>query len=333
MELMKGVYQIKVPLPGPGLDHVNVYLLEGTTGNLLIDTGWNTPEAFTALKQELLVNGFQIKDITHIAVTHLHPDHYGLAGRIKEISGAKILMSEVEGSMLEQRYMNVSALLDSVTQFLDATGIPKADLPQLSKASMPVLDFVVPVKPDEMLNAESVIEMEPFELKVMMTPGHSPGHICLYEPNKKYLFTGDHILSDISPHIGLHPQSGENPLEDFINSLQLLSELEVKFVFPGHGSVFSGLGQKIEALIAHHKEREWEIMKSISSGQKSAYQIAQEIPWSPSGEPANFKKLAPIDKRLAVLETLAHLQHLIVEGKVTKTTKDKVNYYESLVMP
>jgi glyoxylase-like metal-dependent hydrolase (beta-lactamase superfamily II) len=334
MELMKGVYQVKVPMPlGPGLDHINVYLLEGTNGNLLIDAGWNTPEAFTALKQELLVDGFQIKDISHIAITHLHPDHYGLAGRIKEISGAKILMSEVESSMLEQRYMDVSSLLDSVTEFLGASGIPKDDLPQFSKASMPVLDFVVPVKPDEMLNAESTIEMEPFKLKVIMTPGHSPGHICFYEPNRKYLFAGDHILSDISPHIGLHPQSGENPLSDYLNSLQAMKELEVKFVFPGHGGVFSGLNQKIEALMGHHQEREWEIMKLISKGPKTAYQIAQEIPWMPGGEPIGFIKLATLDKRLAVLETLAHLQYLISQGKVTKDSRDQVNYYESLVMP
>jgi glyoxylase-like metal-dependent hydrolase (beta-lactamase superfamily II) len=332
MEIIKGVYQIKLPLPGPGLDHINVYLLEGTEGNLLVDTGWNTPEAFTALKQELLTNGFQLKDITYVAITHLHPDHCGLAGRIKEISGAKIAMSEIDAAMLDQRYVNVSPLLDATTQFLEADGTPKAELAQLSKASMPALDFVVPVKPDVILNSESTIEMDPFEFQIIMTPGHSPGHICLYEPNKKYLFSGDHILPDISPHVGLHPQSGENPLGDFLKSLQAMSELEVKFVFPGHGSVFSGLRQRIEALVAHHREREWEIMKSISNGQKTAYQIAQEIPWI-DDQKVNFNKLSPWDKRLAVLETLAHLQHLITEGKVTKTTKDKVNFYECLVQP
>ncbi len=333
MEIMKGIYHIKVPLPETRLNHVNAYLLEGTDGNLLIDTGWNTPEAFTTLKQELLVNGFQIKDITYIAVTHLHPDHYGLAGRIKQISGATVAMGEKDAAMLDQRYFNVSPLLESMTQFLEAAGIPKFDLAQLSMASMPAREFVVPCKPDQLLGSESTIEMEPFEFKVIMTPGHSPGHVCLYEPNREYLFTGDHVLPDISPNIGLHPQSGENPLGDYLNSLQSLSELEVKFVFPGHGGIFSGLTQRIEALFGHHKEREWEIMKSISKGQKTAYQIAQEIPWMPSGDKANFKRLSPFDKRLAVLETLAHLQHLVMEGKVTKNTKDKIDYYESLVMP
>ena len=86
MEIIKGVYHIKIPLPETRVNHVNAYLLEGTDGNLLIDTGWNTPEAFTALKQEMLDNGFQIKDITYVVITHLHPDHYGLAGRIKQLS-------------------------------------------------------------------------------------------------------------------------------------------------------------------------------------------------------------------------------------------------------
>ena len=332
MEIVKGIYQFKVPLPGPGLDHVNAYLVEGTTGNLLIDTGWNTPEAFTTLKQELLSNGFQLKDITYIAVTHMHPDHYGLAGRIKEVSGATVAMSQNEATMIDQRYVHVTDLLDSVTHFLEANGIPKTDLAQLSSASMPALDFVVPIQPDILLNQESIIQMEPFEFKVVITPGHSPGHICFYEPHKRYLFTGDHVLPDISPHVGLHPQSGQNPLGDYLNSLVALHQLDVSFVFPGHGGVFSGLPAKIDGLLSHHKEREREILKSISNGEKTAYQIAQEILWMPTGEPIEFKKLPPIDKRLAILETLAHLQYTIVEGKVSKNTRDKINYYESLIM-
>jgi glyoxylase-like metal-dependent hydrolase (beta-lactamase superfamily II) len=332
MEIVKGIYQIKLPLPGPGLDHVNAYLVEGTTGNLLIDTGWNTPEAFTTLKQDLLANGFQLKDITHVAVTHMHPDHYGLAGRIREISGATVAMSQAEAVMLDQRYVHVTDLLDSVTQFLEANGIPRTELADLSAASLPALDFVIPIQPDTMLNSESTIKMDPFEFKVVMTPGHSPGHICFYEPNKRYLFTGDHVLPDISPHVGLHPQSGENPLSDYLNSLTALHQLDVSFVFPGHGSVFSGLQAKIDGLLTHHKEREREILKSIGSGPKTAYQITQEIPWMPTGEPVNFEKLPPLDKRLAVLETLAHLQYMIVAGKVTKSTRDKIHYYESLIM-
>jgi glyoxylase-like metal-dependent hydrolase (beta-lactamase superfamily II) len=332
MEIVKGIYQFKVPLPAPGLDHVNAYVVEGINGNLLIDTGWNTPEAFTTLKQDLLANGFQLKDITYVAVTHMHPDHFGLAGRIKEISGATVAMGEADAVMLDERYVNVMHLLDSVTLFLEANGIPKTDLAQLSKASMPALDFVVPIKPDVILNAESTIEMDPFEFQVILTPGHSPGHVCFYEPHKRYLFTGDHVLADITPHVGFHPQSGENPLGDYLNSLMALHQLDVSFVFPGHGGVFSGLQAKIDGLLAHHQEREREILKSISKGQKTAYQIAQEIQWMPTGEPTDFKKLPAIDKRLAILETLAHLQYTIFEGKVSKNVRDNVNYYESLIM-
>ena len=160
MEIVKGIYQFKVPLPGPGQEHINAYLVEGTNGNLLIDTGWNTPEAFTTLKQDMLSNGFQLKDITYVAVTHMHPDHYGLAGRIREISGATVAMSQVEAMMLDQRYVHVKDLLDSVTKFLEANGVPKTELADLSSASLPALDFVVPVQPDIMLTSESTIQME-----------------------------------------------------------------------------------------------------------------------------------------------------------------------------
>ena len=79
MELFKGINQIKVPIPKVGLDNVNVYIIEGTNGNLMIDTGWNTPEAFNALAQEMKTSGFAMKDITEVVVTHIHPDHFGLA--------------------------------------------------------------------------------------------------------------------------------------------------------------------------------------------------------------------------------------------------------------
>ena len=103
MELFKGINQIKLPLSKAGLDSVNVYIIEGKDGNLMIDTGWNTPEAFNALAQEMKTSGFAMKDITNIVVTHLHPDHLGLAGKIAELSGASISVSEIENNLLDSR--------------------------------------------------------------------------------------------------------------------------------------------------------------------------------------------------------------------------------------
>ena len=327
MEIVQGVHQIKLPLPGGLLDHVNVYLIEGNKGNLLIDAGWNTPEALSTLKEGLRNKGFEFKDISQIVVTHLHPDHYGLAGKIRELSGAKVALSEIEARMLDSRYVNVSILLEEVSRFLRSNGTPKSESPQLSEASLPAREFVIPTKPDIKLKAGQKVSVDPFEFKVLLTPGHSLGHICLYEPKRKFLFSGDHVLPEITPNVALHPQSGENPLGDFINSLKALTKLEVNFVFPAHGSVFSGLRLRIEELLYHHEQRKSDIARVIRDSMKTGYQIATEIPWVPDDDAVSFQDLSALDRRLAVLETLAHLQLLATEGKVRKVVKDGTSFY------
>jgi len=329
MEIVQGVHQIKLPLPGGTLDHVNVYLIEGDEGNLLIDAGWNTPEAFSTLKEELRTKGFGFKDISQIVITHLHPDHYGLAGKIRELSGAKLALSETEIRLLNSRYGDMTLLLSEVTRLLRSNGVPKSELPQLSEASLPALEFVIPASPDIKLKAGQKVSVGLFEFEVLSTPGHSPGHICLYEPKRKLLFTGDHVLPEITPNVGLHPQSGENPLGDYISSLRDLEKLEVNFAFPGHGSVFNGLKLRIEDLIYHHEQRKSAIVKVIQSEMKTAYEIAKEIPWVPDAEGVSFQDLLAFHKRLAVLETLAHLQLLISEDKVKKAVQDGTNFYSA----
>ena len=358
MEVVQGVYQIKLPLLGAALasddgqpikaskdklisvieqkilepaanSYVNVYLIEGKEGNVLVDTGWNTPESYSILNNELRTYGFDLKDISQIVVTHLHPDHYGLAGRIKQVSGAKIALSEVEAGMLDSRYVNLDNLLEQVLLFLDSNGVPQDDVFQLSEASLPLRGFVLPTSPDIKLKNGKKISIDPFEFKVILTPGHSPGHVCLYEPNRKLLFSGDHVLPEISPHVGLHPQSGQDPLGDYLSSLKALADLEVNLVLPGHGPAFSGLKKRVEELLYHHEQRKSGILSVVQNDMKTAYQIAVEIPWMTDIKAEDFQSLNMWNRRLAVMETLAHLQLLVKEGKVKKTVKDGTSFYRA----
>jgi glyoxylase-like metal-dependent hydrolase (beta-lactamase superfamily II) len=326
MEIVQGVHQIKVPLPG-ALDHVNLYLIEGTQGNLLIDTGFDTPEAFGALRDALKYSGFGFKDITVIAATHVHPDHYGMVDKLKQLSGAKVALSDIESKFIDSRYVKTDALIKQVKQLLSSNGVPEADLTELAEASMAIKQFVGVVKPDIILKDGDKITVASSEFKVVLTPGHSPGHICLYEPKRKLFFSGDEILPDIFPHIGFHPQSGENPLGDFFKSLETLSKLEINFTFPGHGSVFSGFKLRLGELRYYHEQRQRDIARIIENDTKNAYQIATEVPWMPAGESVPFNKLSAYDKRLAVMETLAELKLLVSESKAEKIVKENVDLY------
>jgi len=327
MEIVRGIHQISLPLSGGMLDHVNVYVVEGDKGNLLIDTGMDTPEAFGALRDGLKSGGFGFKDITLILVTHIHPDHYGMAANLKQLSGAELALGEVEAGLLDSRYVNTEDLLKKVRDLFKSSGVPEDDLADLAEASLQLRQFVGQTSAEVKLKGGEKITVGSSEFKVLLTPGHSPGHICLYEPKRKFLFSGDHVLPDIAPHVGLHPQSGENPLADFIKSLEAVMGLEVNFVFPGHGHTFSGLKQKVEQILYHHKQRKLAVSRAIEKDMKTAYQIATEIPWMPAGEPVNFKDLSTFDKRLAVLETLAHLQFLVIEGEAEKVAKEDVTLY------
>jgi glyoxylase-like metal-dependent hydrolase (beta-lactamase superfamily II) len=147
-------------------------------------------------------------------------------------------------------------------------------------------------------------------LRVEWTPGHSPGHICLYEPSSGVLFAGDHILPELSPNIGLHPQSTPDPLHEYLDGLRRMAGLNPGLVLPAHGRPFTDVASRVRTLAAHHARRLDQIVEIVGQTEKSAWQVALEL-W---GARDNL-----YEKRLALQEGLAHLQALAVDGRVIKT--------------
>ncbi len=330
-EIVAGIYQLQLPPSGSYLEYVNVYLVRGDSGYLLIDTGWNTEEAFNYLKGQLAKLQVDLTQISQIVVTHIHPDHCGLAGRLKQLSQAKVALHHQEKDFIESRYVNMDELLHQMRQWLHINGVPTEELPELQMASLGMARFVTPALPDVILHGGETLSINSFSFKVIWTPGHSPGHICLYEPNQKLLFTGDHILATITPNIGLNPQSSSNPLGDYINSLNLVKQLEVNLVLPGHEKPFAGLQKRVGELLQHHERRKSEILGILKTKPKTAYQICLEMTWLLDTYVNGVRgyDLAPWDKRMAVLETLAHLESMRVDGKVDKFIKDGIVFYHS----
>lgn len=327
-EVVPGIQQFKVPIPDNPLEFVNAYLIQKDKGWMLVDTGWNAPEAFEALEQELKEVGLEVKDITQIVITHLHPDHYGLAGRLKELSGAELALHYKEKAFIEPRYINIGKLLKEMKEWLCLNGVPEMELPTLQEASLFMKKFVSPCLPDRALYGGERIPTGGFNFEVIWTPGHSLGHICLYEPKKKVLLSGDHVLPNISSNISLHPQSGENPLVDYLNSLKVVEQLEVELVLPAHGDVFTGLKQRIKELFEHHEERMAAILAAISEESRTAYKISSQIPWiGITGVITSWEELSDLERRMALTETLAHLKLLSTEGKVRKDLRDGSFFY------
>jgi len=325
-EVFPGIRWLQLPITmeQSNLAYINVYLIEGSKGYLLVDSGWNTDESFAALHNTLIKNGISFQDIKQILVTHVHPDHYGMAGRIKALSGASLVMHHIEKDFIEPRYVSMEPLLLQTDRMLVANGVPEDEMVRLRDATVGLENYVVPTLPDKTLHDGEIITTGKFTFRVIWTPGHSSGHICLYEPDKKVLLSGDHILPKITPNISVHPQSIENPLGRYLKSLREMRKLDAALTLPGHDEPFTNLQKRIDEIIHHHDVRNREITESIGASRKTAYQVAKEITW---GNHSSWQDLPDFHRRMAIFETLAHLEMMATDNVLNKLPGKNVTAY------
>ncbi|NWF77013.1 MAG: MBL fold metallo-hydrolase [Chloroflexi bacterium] len=327
MQILNGVHQIKTPCPRSASWSTNVYAIEGSDGHILVDSGWDSQESLWALQEGLKAAHLKLRDIKKVVITHIHPDHYGLSTKIKQICGAQVAIHKIDADFIFPRYKDFADLMQKTEDLLRQNGVPADELPQLVGASLWMNKYVTPDLPEVKLEDGDVISNGSFEFEVLWTPGHSLGHVCLYERNRRFIITGDHVLYDTFPHVSFNPQSGGNPLANYISALKKLESFNVHFILPGHGPVFNALGLRIERILQHHEERKRAILRTLRDGLKTAYAIAQQIPWTVNGADTAFRDLGVWDKRMAVTETIAHLKLLTKEGRVSNVDMDGASLY------
>jgi glyoxylase-like metal-dependent hydrolase (beta-lactamase superfamily II) len=258
-QVRPGLWSIPVPIPNNPLRYVLVYAFELDSGLTIVDAGWNTDDAWSALNAGLVEAGGSISDVQSVLVTHIHPDHYGLAGRVRDESGAWIGLHPDDAAMLQGRYVDVDELLGKMHDLLEFAGVPETTLPDLNMASMMIRDQVAMAEPDVFFEDGEEVDVPGWDLRTVWTPGHSPGHVCFYSEQHRLLLSGDHVLPRITPNIGVHTQQIPNPLGDFLESLLKVQNLDVEEVLPAHEYRFSGLKGRLDEIIVHHAERLAEI--------------------------------------------------------------------------
>jgi len=347
-EIIPGIYQLQLPLPftpmgdmalGENLAETNVYLIRGSTGWLLVDSGWDDPKTSEIFEKGLNEIGISFKDISQIVITHSHLDHFGLAGKLKELSGAKLSLHQSERRFIEPRGIEAATILQGMKEWLYKNGTPEDETAKLQRLPKGEMNFISPVFPDAVsfsgklgspdifLSGGERINTDLFSFEILWTPGHSPGHVCLYERAKKILISGDHVLAKITPEIGLNPFSSLNPLGDYIKSLKSLRGLEVELVLPGHEDCFANLQERIDELLQHHQERKEAILEVLKNRPEVAYKIAMKIPWMPEKGGTPWEKLDHWGHRMALMETLAHVNLLKEEEKVKKIYRNDFEFY------
>lgn len=302
-----------MPIPANSLRYVFVYVFETDRGPYIVDTGWNTGEAWDALVAGLAEVGTSVAEVQGIIVTHLHPDHYGLAGRVREVSGAWIGLHPADAALVHDRYVDPDFLVEMMGTMLSDAGAPPEELESLKHAAMPVLPLVTPATPDILIEDLDKLDVPGWDLQALWTPGHSPGHICLWDAANQLMCSGDHVLPRITPNIAFHPQAGDNPLGDFLSSLDRVATYDAREVLPGHEHRFFDLAGRVAELHEHHERRFGEVVAAIAAGADTGFAVATAMSWSrPWSEIEGFMR------RAAVLETLAHLRALEVRGAVAK---------------
>jgi glyoxylase-like metal-dependent hydrolase (beta-lactamase superfamily II) len=181
-------------------------------------------------------------------------------------------------------------------------------------------------EPDTLMADGDRLRLGGFELQVMWTPGHSPGHACFYEEQMELLLTGDHVLPTISPNVGQFPGSGSDPLGDYLASLRRLRGLSVKRVLPAHEYDFEDLDARLDELEAHHEARLQEVIDAMKAGATTGFEVARGIKWSIG----HFDGFDPMTRRAAMTETMAHMERLMREGRVELREESGKTYFSLL---
>ena len=309
--LRPGLWSIPVPLPSSGLRHVFVYLFETDRGGYIIDAGWDTEEAYEALRAGLAVAGYQVGDIRGVLATHMHHDHYGLAGRVRSESGAWVALHPADVEVLRRFSLGHAERVAALTRLLTRAGAPAADIEALTGA-LP-LTYPAPAMPDVLLEDGDRPDVPGWDLRAIWTPGHSPGHLCFWEPANELLLAGDHVLPRITPNIPFPvADTGEaNPLGDYLASLDKVERCRAAEVLPAHEFRFRDLPGRLGELRRHHDQRFGEVIAAMRAGAATAWDICRRMTWSrPWDETDGFMK------RAALSEGLAHLRALERRGVV-----------------
>ena len=348
-EVAPGVLRIQLPMNIPGLGHVNCYVLEDRNGVSLVDPGTPSLRSWQVLRKKLDEVGLPMRRVHTVVVTHSHPDHYGAAQRIREVSGAELVTHanfktywdpHEESDLVHE----VAVVTDYEVQFnaierslLKVTGrerhspwdrpVPWGGSPPDNEwrarfrwRVLPLLLSKVwqPPKPSTRVVDGQILNLGEREWVSVHTPGHTADHLCLFDPAGGTFISGDHLLPTITPHIsGLTTQ--RRPMGDFLTSLERMYTFDdVRTVLPAHGLEFHDLAGRAREIFDHHQMR----FATLTNAAVHAPECEMTVP-EYSQQLFKPRSWGP----MADSETFAHLEYLRQNGRATtRTVEGQLRY-------
>jgi glyoxylase-like metal-dependent hydrolase (beta-lactamase superfamily II) len=306
-EILPHLYRTEVPLPQNPLRAVNSYVIRGEGRFLIIDTGMNRAECHEALSSGLTELKVDLRE-TDFFITHLHADHLGLVSELAT-ERSKIYFNQPDAAIIGSAEAGQTHYGRAQLHGFPEAEFQKALMGHPGRRYSPKGPLAFHI-----LRGGDRIDIGDYQFECVNTPGHTPGHMCLYEPRKRIFFAGDHILRDITPNISSWSDQ-ENPLNDYLSSLDKVYGLDVELVLPGHREPFKDFRQRIRELKVHHRVRLQEVLAILEKGSQSAFEIASQMSWD---MPGPWDLFPPSQKWFAVGEAIAHLRYLEEEGRVRR---------------
>ena len=287
-----GVFAIAIPLGHRFLPFAFSYAIEDAAGAIhLVDAGGITTEHLDALDAALVSVGHTLDDVASVTATHLHPDHLGLAERVRARSGASIALHRVEQA-------SVLSPPADLGELLDLWGVPEQRRAELIDRPSPV----DPVTADLLLDDGDRLPIPGRDVVVVHTPGHTAGSICLEDAADGLLFTGDHLLPDQFPGIGVDSSPTGNPVRDYLHSLERITSFADHEALPGHGWRFTGIPARVQVTRAHHARRTSEVAAALAAEPAlPLWELASHLTWS-----AGWQNLGSFYLRSALMQTAWH---------------------------
>lgn len=306
--VLAGVWRLRLPLPWPGVPHCNAWAVRAGDGFVLFDTGMHRPNSLADLERALAMCGLRVEDARLVVCTHAHTDHCGQAATIAQLSGCEIWMHPNHEHLLRM-VEDPDALFERRLEVARQSGVPEEPLRRFAEERRPTGETGIagPIAPDRDLLPGVVVETDLGGWDVYETPGHSPSHVCLYQPEHRLLISGDHLLGRISLYfdVGYSP----DPVGEFVGSLDTVAALGARLCLPGHGRTFTDVQAHIDGNRGLIGERLARVRAALSGSELSAFELAPHV-WGDALSPRNASWL--------LSETLAYLIHLEALGEASR---------------
>lgn len=264
---------------------------------MLVDTGMPGEETWAALGGALAEIGVSPESLRHIVLTHMHPDHCGLALQLKEISGAELWM-HAEDALLLRSLTTSNEIQDHLEAAMREAGTPASLRSAVGEALRRFAAILPAMEPDRLLEHGAELDSWAGTLEVIHTPGHTPGHCCLYARRHRLLISSDHVIEDITPHAGWLP--GRDMLGEYLASLARVEALDVERILPAHGFAFAGLGEWAASTRAVLERRLRSIEEHLADGARTADDLVRRL-WP--------RDLRPFEYQMALTTVLAAREH------------------------